>query len=362
MKFVIKPANQYPLTESVINDYGCYRISRYIEIHTNGDITICCETWLPKFFGNILTNTNNEILENLGRLSLINDMDNGKFTECNDHCPFLSSIISNNYIPGYIVPLNKLQEEKKNQPILINFSYDQSCNLQCASCRNDLILYSLAENSKVNEIHDRVKDFVDYLLIKGERVLLNITGSGDAFAGPTYWNYIKNLIPNDNLLLRLSTNGISMTESRWLEMKHMWNSVYKINISIDAYSSETYSIVRKNGSLEKVKKNLENLNDLISKKSFKQLKEFITVFTVQRANYREILDFVKWQLEYDQLTAIYFNLVVKWGHISESRFVDEFELSKTEKKELSKILKDDIFNNPKIILGNLNSIKNYESN
>jgi MoaA/NifB/PqqE/SkfB family radical SAM enzyme len=361
MQYVIKPADHYIYPESKLKNYGCYRISKYFEIHPSGDISICCFSWLPKFFGNVLTDTPEEILHNVNRVALVNDMDDGKFTECNDHCPFINTILNGKSIPGYIVPLVLLQQEKNRQPIVINFSYDQSCNLQCPSCRNELILYGLNENTQLSRVHDKVKELVKYLLDKGERLILNITGSGDAFASPTYWNYIKNLEPNKNLSLKLLTNGILMTDVRLTDITHLWDNISHVNISIDAATNETYSVVRKNGSLDKVKRNLESLNEIIKNGSFKNLKQFQTNFTVQRNNYKEIVDFAKWQLEYSHLTSVYFNLVVQWGHLSDSVFHTGFEMSESEKKELRDLLQDPIFNSPRIILGNLHSIKNYES-
>lgn len=358
MHYLIKPANQYINPESFLNDYGCYRISKYFEIHQNGEISICCYSWLPKLFGNILTDTPEEILNNIERLSIIKDMDNGKFTECNDHCPSINSLLNNKKNYKYIVPISKLPKEKEKEPIVINFSYDLSCNYQCPSCRSELILYSLGENSKVTKIHEKVVEFINYLLNKGERLLLNITGSGDAFASPTYWNYIKNLKSNDYIGLKLYTNGMSMTENKLLEIEHLWDNIHQMHISLDAVKAETYNIVRKNGSFDKVKSNLKTLNRFVKNKSFKNLKALVTNFTVQKTNYKEIVEYAKWQLEYDQVTDIYFNLVVQWNHISNLQFKNNFDLSESEKRELSILLKDEVFNHKKMMLGNLQSIKN----
>jgi MoaA/NifB/PqqE/SkfB family radical SAM enzyme len=362
MNYLIKPASEYLFPESTLNKYGCYRISKYIEIHISGDISICCFTWLPKFVGNILTDSPKEILNNIERLSLISDMDQGKFTECNDHCPYINSILNGKNPDGYIVPLSELSEYKKKIPLAINFSYDPSCNLQCPSCRNELIMYSLGENETLDKVHTGVQNLIDYLLLNDEKLLLNITGSGDAFASPIYWDYLKKLKPHKNLLLKLSTNGILMTTKKLNEIQQLWDNIYQINVSIDAATEKTYNIVRKNGSLEKVKKNLQSLNKSIEKNQFRNLKVFLTIFTVQKLNYKEVKEFAQWQLTYSHLTSIYFNFVVQWGHINSIRFENDFDLTTTEKQELYQILQDSVFDDPKIILGNLNSIKYEQKN
>lgn len=362
MKYLIKSADEYLFPETVLKDYGCHRISRYLEVHPSGNISICCFTWLPKFVGNILTDSPEEILNNIDRLSLINDMDQGKFTECNDQCPYINSILNGKKSDGYIVPLSELNEYKKKSPLIIAFSYDPSCNLQCPSCRDELIMYGVDENETISKVHNGVKNLIDYLLLKDEKLLLIITGSGDAFASPIYWDYLKNLKSHENILLKLSTNGILMTKKKLEEIKHLWNNIYQINVSIDAVKESTYSIVRKNGSLKAVKRNLQTLNDLIEKGTFGNLKVFLTNFTVQKLNYKEIKEFAQWQLTYSHLTSIYFNLVVQWGHINNIRFENEFDLTGTQKQELSQILQDSVFDDPKIILGNLHSIKYEQKN
>ena len=80
-------------------------------------------------------------------------------------------------------------------------------------------------------------------------------------------------------------------------------------------------------------------------------------FTVQKSNYHEVADFANWVSSYDQINSIYFALVDRWGHISSDKFDSDFMLDEYEKRELSELLKDPIFSNKKIMLGNLNSIK-----
>jgi MoaA/NifB/PqqE/SkfB family radical SAM enzyme len=357
MHYQLRQPKEYTYPEGILRDYGCAQLSTYFEIHPNGDISICCFSWLPKFFGNILTQSPEEIVNNPERLGLIEDMTKGLYTECTDHCPFISSLLSGKTYPdSYIVPLEQLDIDR---PIMINFSYDQSCNLQCPSCRNELILYKLGDNRKLDRIHDGVKNFVSYLAAQGYQVILKITGSGDAFGSPTYWNFLKQLAenPNDSISLSLHTNGTLMNEDRLAAIKPIWKHIQQINVSIDAATDSTYDIVRQNGSLEKVKANLSTLNQLIDQGHFPNMHSFMTNFTVQKRNYREVKAFLKWQLEYSNLTTIYFSLMQQWGHLSTKRFVSEFELSDIEKQELGNIIADPAFDDTRVILGNLYSFK-----
>lgn len=357
MHYQLRQPEEYKYPETILRDYGCAQLSKYFEIHPNGDISLCCFSWLPKFFGNILDQTPEEIFNNPERLGLINDMTKGLYTECTDHCPFISSLLSGKTYPNsYLVPLDKLIDD---MPIVINFSYDQSCNLQCPSCRNDLILYKLGDNTKLDNIHTGVRKFVEYLVSQGHQVALKITGSGDAFGSPTYWNFLKELAknPNESISLRLHTNGILMNEERLNIIKPIWHTIQQINVSVDAATEDTYEIVRKGGSLQKVRTNLDTLNELIARGHFPNMHSFMTNFTVQQRNYREVKEFLEWQLGYSNINTVYFSLMQQWGHLSSERFVKEFELSDVEKRELGRIISDSMFDNQKVILGNLYSLR-----
>ena len=356
----MKSENEYIKTEAYLKNFGCYKISRYLEIHSTGDVSICCFSWLPKFCGNIITDSIEDIINNSQRLEMISDMSVGKFTHCNDHCPYINEILNYKITPNStIVPLQELDFYKESNPIRINFSYDLSCNLQCPSCRNSLILHKLEENQQIVNINDKVEKLIDHFLDKGEKVSINITGSGDAFASPTYWNYLKRLSTknlNNNLTIKLMTNGILMTESRWTQIKPLWDNITHISVSIDAFLSETYSKIRINGSKDKLDENLEFLNKMIKNTSFKNLIGWGTYFTVQKGNYKEIKEYVNWQLSYENLSGIYFNIIQQWGHLDNNMY-NSLTLNTEDKLLLKEILKDDIFNNSKVNLGDINSFR-----
>ncbi len=360
MHYQLRQPEEYVHSEAILKGYGCTQLARYFEIHPNGDISLCCFSWLPKFFGNVLTQTPEEIFNYPERLKLLQDMAKGMYTECTDHCPFINSLLSGKKYSSnsYLVPLTQLKQYASN-PITINFSYDQSCNLQCPSCREELILYKLRNNEKLDKIHTKVELFVDYLVSQGYKIVLKITGSGDAFGSPTYWNFLKELAkrPNDLISLRLHTNGTLMDAGRLETIRPIWKQIQQINVSIDAATDSTYQIVRKGGSFSKLTDNLSTLNRLIAEGNFPNMHSFVTNFTVQKRNYREVKDFLMWQLKYNKLNTVYFSLMQQWGHLSTDRFVSEFELSHDEKHELGNIISDSIFDDKRVVLGNLYSLR-----
>lgn len=373
MKFILRPEAEY-LGSHLIDGIGCTTPFRRFEFNGTGDISICCASWLPVKCGNLLIDEYEEILNNATRISVLNDMRKGKITECNDSCTLLGEILGcsssflnpdkekifktvgglNRRFPNFVIP-ERIEEAINKIPYTIFFTYDPSCNLACPSCRPNMHMFKLNENHLITLIHKKATGFVDYLLNKGEKVNMSITGSGDPFGSPTFRNYLRELATKpvpENLELKLVTNGNLMTEQFMNEIKPLWKIISDITISIDAAREETYNIVRKNGNFTKLKENIDNLDNLISNGEFPKLSNnrFITHYVVQAANYREIKEYAEWQLSYKNSKCIQFALISQWGHISNEKFA---RMSKIDVDEIKEILKDPIFRNENIILGNL---------
>ena len=211
----------------------------------------------------------------------------------------------------------------------------------------------------VDNIHAGVVKLVDYFIERDQPIILNITGSGDAFASPTYWKFLKELSLknlNHNIKLKLMTNGILMTAEKWEEIKPLWGNIVHIGVSIDAVYETTYNIVRKNGSKTKLDANLTVLDNMVKNNKFKNLSGWQTNFTVQKQNYKEIKEYVEWQLTYSTLSVIFFNLIAQWGHLPNNLFAN-MNLNSDDQANLRTTLADPIFSNNKIQLGNLNIIK-----
>lgn len=372
MKFVLRPENEYPGAH-LIDGIGCTVPFRRFEINPSGEVTICCGGWLPVTCGNLLTDTYDEIFYNTARISVLENMTKGKITECNDRCTMLGEVLGcsssttdgNNQkifvtadgtkktVPS-LFSAEHVQEEVNKIPYVIFFTYDRSCNLSCPSCRNELSIYKLNQNTQIAELHEKATGFVDYLLAKGEKVNISITGSGDPFGSPTFRNYLKELAKkpvHENLGLLLVTNGVLMTEQFLNEIKPLWPIIKDLTVSIDAATEETYNIVRRNGNFTKLKENLNNLDNLIDTGQIPNLKKgFITFYVVQSANYREIKEYAEWQLSYKYSNCIQFAMIARWDHMSDEQYEEMIDI---DHDELRKIVKDPIFQNYRISLGNL---------
>jgi MoaA/NifB/PqqE/SkfB family radical SAM enzyme len=315
--------------------------------------------------GNFLTDSVDDVINNLNRRRIQDDMRAGEFTFCNDQCPQLNTLLSGGTNFWDIIPIRDLDDKLQHETMNVGFSYDLSCNLQCPSCRNQLIVWRPDDINDVNgqrirQIHVKVKDLVKRLVLEHPLVNLNITGSGDAFASPLYWDYLVELASEPvppNLRITLKTNGVMMTEENWNAIKPLWPIISYIEVSVDAATEDTYKIVRKNGNFKKLQKNLEVLDKLIFNKCFPNLTNWQTNFIVQRDNYFELKPFVEWQLQFDSKPLIWTNLIAQWYHMDDVSFnkMAIWKDGHVSRDEFLKILQDPIFKHPQIKLGNLNS-------
>jgi wyosine [tRNA(Phe)-imidazoG37] synthetase (radical SAM superfamily) len=364
MKFVLNKPDSYAYSVDPRSDNGCLLPFKRIEIQGTGDISICCPSWLPEYCGNILTSTPEELLKNVNRTAILNDMAVGKFTYCNDTCPHLNFYLTTGKVERAgisIVPINTLLSVLGKNRFVIGFSYDRSCNLQCPSCRKELIINKLDNSTQsvnISAIHLKVKELIDYLMLRGDKIRLVLTGSGDPFASPLYWSYLIELskmsLPSD-FEISLMTNGVLMTESTWAEIQPLWKHIHFVDVSIDAAKEDTYNIVRKNGNFSRLKKNLTLFDQMVAERKFPNLFSWQTSMVVQSANYRELKEYAEWQLTYSSLKNISINRILHWGHLTNDEYkrLDIIDLA-----ELTKILSNPVFKHPYIKLGNLSGFVN----
>mgnify|MGYP003347024305 CR=1 FL=1 len=365
MKFLIKTEDEYVNSKN-LTSMACSVPFRHIEIHPMGDVSACCHTWLPVWVGNLYKESVADVVNNVTRKEIQREMRCGNFEHCNDQCPQLSSYLSNTDDYWDIVPIEELNDKLDITPMNVGFSYDLSCNLQCPSCRNSLIMWDPndtndAHGVRVGMIHEKVKQLVSLLAKQYQVVNLNITGSGDAFASPTYWGYLVELAENgipDNVFLNLKTNGIMMTKENWEDIKPIWDHISYIEVSVDAATEEAYKIVRKNGNFKRLKNNLDTLDQMILDGCFPNLLNWQTNIIVQRDNYKDLKPFVDWQLSYKSMPLIWTNLLAQWKHIEDERFkgMAIWQDGHVNKNELLEILKDPVFRDPRIMIGNLSSL------
>lgn len=345
---------------------GCIEPFRKIEVLKNGSITMCCPTWLPQSCGNMLTDSIADIMSDMMRFDVQDRMRRGDFHYCTNHCPYLATYTStDDPIESLwpLVSLDRLNDTLRGEMYRIFLTYDDSCNLQCPSCRKDLIWHGDAYVGSGNTaiIHGRTKELINTLLSAGHRVQINVTGSGDPFASRMFWGYLLELAAgpvHPNLSISMSTNGVMMTRDNLELIRPLWASVDNLSVSVDAATEETYMVVRRGGNFQKLRDNLANFDGMVADGSFPNLRHWQTNFIVQRDNFHEMGMFARWQLGYATLGNVWLNRIAQWQHLDDETYLGMavWRDGHPLRDELLSVLADPVFDDPRVYLGNLRRV------
>jgi len=329
----------------------------------DGKVFVCCPTWLNVSVGKLTEQSvdeafNSEINQEI-RASILD----GSFKYCNHKlCP----IIQNDTLQNSDSILNPRHRKiidtnqvKDLTPTEYNLCYDPSCNLSCPSCRVNKVYLTegpiyerkiLIQQKIINEVFGESHD---------RHCKINVTGSGDPFGSKIFRDLLFGIEGSKypNVKITLQTNGVMFTPKYWENMSKIHKNISTVLVSLDAASEETYNIVRRGGNWSVLMKNLKDLSKLRKENKIKFLR---LDFVVQKTNYKEMPDFVKICKKFN-VDQSYFSLVSDWGTWS----VEEYQKHAIWKKDheefedFIKVMKNPIFNDQIVNLGNVTEYANY---
>jgi MoaA/NifB/PqqE/SkfB family radical SAM enzyme len=313
-----------------------------LEIKANGDAYCCCEGWLPKPLGNVLEQNLVEIWHDASAREIRDSILDDSFRYC-VACPYRPG-------PGGPVVRTSPPRPSADRIKTLKLDYDQTCNLTCPSCR---VTHSrnFVDVPLVTRIHEAVTssgvlDLVDRLYV---------TGAGDPFASPLYWNFLKELpeLPqNPTLEIFLHTNGLLCDERHWDELGQNQRRVTEIGISVDAATASTYKTNRQ-GSWNKLWDNIDFINRLQASGKKLMLGMF---YTVQANNFREVIPFTRLAFGH-RVSWISITALRNWGTYTEADYrgravhlPDHPDYAEFRRTIESEVLTRD----PRIVLDNFN--------
>jgi MoaA/NifB/PqqE/SkfB family radical SAM enzyme len=321
-----------------------------------GEVYLCCPVWLETPIGHLRYQSvkeiwNGEIAQEIRRSIL-----DGSFEYCNrSTCPYLQSITP---------PVSKVKaiEDKDLEEVItnrltilpygpraINCSYDRSCNLSCPSCRTEVIV-EIENRQQIWEIQHKIREEA-----LEEAHLLYMTGSGDPFGSPFLrkfiWTLEREHIPKLEEIF-LHTNGLLWTPRIWEKIPTAIQDLIKsTEISIDAAKAETYAVNRRGGSFKKLLQNLQFISIL---RNQGQLRWVQISMVVQENNFMEMPAFVSLGKRFN-FDTVFFGKLLNWGVYTEEEYADRAVhlSSHTRHSEFLNLLKEEIFDDPIVNLGNL---------
>jgi MoaA/NifB/PqqE/SkfB family radical SAM enzyme len=310
-----------PAPADDLSDFFCPHPFESFELRHNGDVHTCCPAWLPVPIGNFHRQKPDEIWNSAAAQVIRSSILDGSYRYCSRiHC----TAIVNRRLPRRADLADPYHQEivarklvrLERRPLRVLMSQDRSCNLSCPSCRTNAILARKNEQDRLNEIFETV-----ILPLLRDARQVKITGSGDPFASGHYRHVLKRLSRREfpQLRVQLQTNGLLLDRRAWDELG-LDGLVESVWVSIDAALPETYAIVRRGGSFDRLLQNFRFLEALRRQGRIGRLR---LDFVVQARNFREMPDAVAIARAFG-FDRIYFQMVRNWGTFTVAEFDGHF--------------------------------------
>ncbi len=335
-------------------NYFCQVPFEFANLDRNNTTTVCC--WVYRNIGVLSEETTVlDVWNSPEAQEIRSSILDGSYRHCNKAiCPDIQArklpLRTEVTDPFYRRVIDENIVSLPSGPKIYQFNNDPSCNLSCPSCRTKLIFttygpeYEKMERTFLASINHQS-------LLEAREI--SITGSGDPFASKIYREFLINLDGSryPELQINLYTNGVLFDDKMWEKLHKIHRNIGHVRISLDAVNKEVYDYVRRNGNLERVKRNIDFLGNLRAQGYFKDL---ALCFVVQARNFREMHDFARYAGSFPKTTA-YFQRLYNWDTYSpaEFRLHDIFDPSHSEHAEFLEVLRDPIFEEPHVCLSNL---------
>ena len=328
---LLQQQRNLPSIKTGLENIHCFVPSQTITISTNGVIYVCgCPVFLPFPVANILDVESFEEVRELPMVKkIIDSIEDRTYKYCDtDSCGVGKHARRTNW-PSHKKDPNRTTKTKTRLfrgqgdtlaegEILIAVGIDDSCNLQCPSCR----LHKKDWNKIVDDqservfnenamLHDHIKNLISNY---NKKATIEFGATGDPFYSVATVNLISSLEYNSLHRYRFRTNGMSIKAV--LPKLKIFPSIEIIDFSIDAATKETHEKIRLGSNWDKVIDNIKWLTGLPNKPK-------ITMnFTVQRDNFREIVKFSELGISELGVDEVTYSLYQQWTHISDEIYAE----------------------------------------
>ena len=276
----------------------CPRPFDTVLIDKQGSCYACeCTSWLPQSIGNLQVKSLGEIIGSDMHQHLQSSITDSTYRYCNENqCSYIRA--NQVYEPVF-------QRTPPTRIKHLRLAIDDSCNLQCPSCRKGMIFHK--EGSAYN-LGIRLADNINEWLHEFQHPLqLHIGSDGDPFASHVYRHFMEQTPERDNIKYSILTNGLMFKEFH-SKVPYVINNLQELGVSIDGASKETYEKLRLGGRWDKIIEGLECMAEQKQKHGFR----FILHFVVQKDNYHEMEDIIHLGKQYGA-DRVWLNKMEDWN-------------------------------------------------
>lgn len=327
-------------------DLDCRTMLNHLEILRGGDTRCCCTTFVSQNLDNVLEKNVHELWHsNLHKIMCLST-ENKTYSFCDKNmCPLFLSGKKQKEWRSEKADVQSYRQ-MSSYPEVLALGHDHSCNLSCRTCRKEVCFAQGEELEQINQITEKIK--AEYL--QRCRFLI-LAGDGEVFASSMYRSLYESEQCNPEYI-RLLSNGTLFTPKNWERFRKGKTGRIMLTVSVDAATKQTYERIRRNGSFDALRENMEFASRLREKKI---LSYFRLNFVVQRENYREMVPFVQWgeRLGVDE---IFFTKILNWGTYTAEEFLEISMMEPdgiTPKQELKEVLSHPVMNSRIVDLGTI---------
>lgn len=175
-------------------------------------------------------------------------------------------------------------------PSQILMDITEVCNLECIHCPHPEFKKSVHYGTRYLDPDLNIK-MVDEVAKYGQGLTkyIRYASNGEPLVHPKSYEMIEYAAKNSGVFVTITTNGTIMNEKRMLRL--LESNVHMIDISIDAFTNDTYAKIRRGGDLNVTRSNVLNLIKWIQE-SRSQTKVVVS-YVEQKKNQSETSDFEK---------------------------------------------------------------------
>lgn len=257
-------------------------------IDSRGRVFLCrCDGWVPFSVGHVLDFKNfAEVFASTQAQEIQQSIVRGTYDYCDTrYCGVETHAIKNQH------------------DYYVSIGIDDSCNLQCPSCRPEMRFSNdkdfVAERS---QWADRINEWIEQEPQADIKVLIG--SNGDPFASEVYRHFMRTKM-SPRVHYDIRTNGLLI--KKHLGSLPVLSNLRQLEISIDAASPDVYHDVRRPGRWSSLKENLDFVRELRQTHQFNVL----AFFVIQRANLCDVLPFIDLCESYEMTPG--FTLLQDWS-------------------------------------------------
>ena len=231
----------------------CQAPFKSLRFGQTGKVFVCCHNHQDSI-GQYPQESLHQIWKRAQRNDLCKLMSSGIFAKGCTHC----QQEVNNKVSGGSRALYHRYTAREDQPVILDFKTDNSCNLSCIMC-SGLSSSSLRGKNPVTTSPFHSEAFLQEMGVWVPGLAEVRFSGGEPFLSGFYrriWELLTEKNPNCKIVVQ--TNGTVLDDTiKSLLMK----GNFHINLSIDSFRPDTYSRIRCGSTLEKVLKNAEWFRD-----------------------------------------------------------------------------------------------------